>query len=35
MKSYRVFREQADRTFIVESELPAKELRHTPRKIPP
>jgi hypothetical protein len=32
---YRVFRAQADWTFILPSELPAKELRHLPRKIPP
>jgi hypothetical protein len=30
-----VFREQADWTFILPSELPAKVLRHLPRKIPP
>jgi hypothetical protein len=32
---YRVFRVQADWTFILPSELPAKELRHLPRKMPP
>jgi hypothetical protein len=31
----RVFRAQADWTFILPSQLPAKELRHLPRKIPP
>jgi hypothetical protein len=30
-----VFREQADWTFILPSELPTKELPHLPRKIPP
>jgi hypothetical protein len=30
---YRVFRAQADWTFILQSEFPAKELRHLPRKI--
>jgi hypothetical protein len=34
MVSYRVFRAQADSTFILPSELPAKELRHLPRKMP-
>jgi hypothetical protein len=29
---YRVFRAQADWTFILTSELPAKVLRHLPRK---
>jgi hypothetical protein len=29
-----VFRVQADWTFILPSELPAKELRHLPRKMP-
>jgi hypothetical protein len=33
--AYRVFREQADLTFILPSELPTKELRHLPRKMPP
>jgi hypothetical protein len=32
---YRVFRAQADWTFLLPSELPAKELRHLPRKMPP
>jgi hypothetical protein len=32
---YRVFRAQADWTFILSSGLPAKELRHLPRKMPP
>jgi hypothetical protein len=32
---YRVFRAQADSTFILPSELPTKELRHLPRKMPP
>jgi hypothetical protein len=32
---YRVFRAQADWTFILPSELPAKELRHLLRKLPP
>jgi hypothetical protein len=31
---YRVFRAQADWTFILPSELPAKKLRHLPRKMP-
>jgi hypothetical protein len=31
---YRVFKAQADWTFILPSELPAKELLHLPRKIP-
>jgi hypothetical protein len=30
---YQVFRVQADWTFILQSELPAKELRHLPRKM--
>jgi hypothetical protein len=30
-----VFRAQAIWTFILPSELPAKELRHLPRKMPP
>jgi hypothetical protein len=30
-----VFRAQADWTFILPSELPTKELRHLPRKMPP
>jgi hypothetical protein len=34
INSYRVFREQADWTFILPPELPAKELRHLPRKMP-
>jgi hypothetical protein len=34
-KMYRVFRAQADWTFILPSELPEKELRHLPRKMPP
>jgi hypothetical protein len=29
---YRVFRAQADWTFILPSELPVKELRHLPKK---
>jgi hypothetical protein len=29
-----VFRAQADWTFILASELPKKELRHLPRKMP-
>jgi hypothetical protein len=32
---YRVFRAQADLTFILPSEFPAKELGHLPRKMPP
>jgi hypothetical protein len=32
---YRVFKEQAGWTFILPSELPAKELRHLPRKMSP
>jgi hypothetical protein len=32
---YRVFRAQADWTFILPSEPPAEELRHLPRKMPP
>jgi hypothetical protein len=32
---YRVFRAQADWTFILPSELPAEVLRHLPRKMPP
>jgi hypothetical protein len=32
---YRVFRVQADWTFILPSELPTKELRHLSRKMPP
>jgi hypothetical protein len=32
---YRIFRAQADWTFILPSELPTKELRHLPRKMPP
>jgi hypothetical protein len=32
---YGVFREQADWTFILPSELPTKELRPLPRKMPP
>jgi hypothetical protein len=31
---YMMFRAQADWTFILPSELPAKELRHLPRKMP-
>jgi hypothetical protein len=34
-RMYRVFRAQADWTFILPSELPAKELHHLPRKMPP
>jgi hypothetical protein len=30
-----MFRVQADWTFILPSELPTKELRHLPRKMPP
>jgi hypothetical protein len=33
--SYWVFRAQADSAFILPSELPAKELHHLPRKVPP
>jgi hypothetical protein len=33
--NYRVFRAQADWTFILPSELPAKLLRHLTRKMPP
>jgi hypothetical protein len=32
---YRMFREQADWTYILPSELPAKVLRHLPRKMLP
>jgi hypothetical protein len=32
---YRVFRAQADWTFILPSEPPTKELGHLPRKMPP
>jgi hypothetical protein len=32
---YRVLRAQADWTFILLSELPAKELRHLPRNMLP
>jgi hypothetical protein len=32
---YPVFRAQADWTFILSSELPAKELHHLPRKMSP
>jgi hypothetical protein len=32
---YRMFRAQADWTSILPLELPAKELRHLPRKMPP
>jgi hypothetical protein len=32
---YRVFRTQADWTFILTLEFLAKELRHLPRKMPP
>jgi hypothetical protein len=32
---YRVFKEQADWTFILLSELPAKDLCHLPRKMLP
>jgi hypothetical protein len=35
LQLYRVFGAQADWTFILPSELPAKELRHLPRKMPP
>jgi hypothetical protein len=35
INKYRVFRAQADWTFILPPELPMKELRHLPRKIPP
>jgi hypothetical protein len=31
---YSVFRAQTDWTFILPSELPTKELRHLPRKMP-
>jgi hypothetical protein len=30
-----MFRVQADWTFILSSEIPTKELRHLPRKMPP
>jgi hypothetical protein len=30
-----MFRAQADWTLILPSELPMKELRHLPRKMPP
>jgi hypothetical protein len=30
-----MFRAQGDWTFILPSELPTKELRHLPRKMPP
>jgi hypothetical protein len=33
--NYRVFRAQADWTFILPLEFPAKELRHLPREMPP
>jgi hypothetical protein len=32
---YRVFSAQADWTFILQSELPEKELRHLPREMTP
>jgi hypothetical protein len=32
---YWVFRVQADWTIIIPYELPTKELRHLPRKVPP
>jgi hypothetical protein len=32
---YRVFRVPADWKFILPSKLPAKELHHLPRKMPP
>jgi hypothetical protein len=35
LELYRVFRAQADWTFILLSEFPAKELRHLPRKMAP
>jgi hypothetical protein len=35
MDNYRVFRTQADWTFILPPELPAQVLRHLPRKMPP
>jgi hypothetical protein len=34
-RKYRMFTAQADWALILPSELPAKELRHLPRKIPP
>jgi hypothetical protein len=34
MYIYRLYRTQADWTFILPSEHPAKELRHLPRKMP-
>jgi hypothetical protein len=34
-EKYRVFGAQADWTFILPSELHAKELHHLPRKMPP
>jgi hypothetical protein len=33
-EEYWVFRAQADWAFILPSELPTKELRHLPRKMP-
>jgi hypothetical protein len=35
IRKYRAFRAQAVWTFILPSELPAKELHHLPRKMPP
>jgi hypothetical protein len=35
MRSYRVFRAQADWTSVLKSELSTKELCHLPRKMPP
>jgi hypothetical protein len=35
IRLYRLFRTQADWTFNLPSEFPAKELRHLPRKMPP
>jgi cellobiose-specific phosphotransferase system component IIC len=33
--NYMVFKAQADWTFILPSEVPAKVLRHLPRNMPP
>jgi hypothetical protein len=35
VQRYRVFRAQADWTFILQSEFFAKELRHLPKKMQP
>jgi hypothetical protein len=34
-ENYGVFRAQADGTYVSPPELPAKKLRHLPRKMPP